>query len=112
MTFGGQVVTFVAVTQTESPGYLGVTGETRTETPVTGCHFRPAQTSEAHGDTTTASGLWKATCPPVAAAVNATPGAEVKCGGLTFLIEGFPMVKRDIDGSDHHVTVMCRRQVT
>lgn len=112
MTLGGQAVTFVTVTHSGTPGYLGVTGESRSETVVSGCHFRPAGVSEASDSASVASGRWKCTAPPVSAALNAQPGGEVKCGGLTFLIDGPVMPKRDIDGNLHHVTVMCRRQVS
>lgn len=113
MSFGGQTVTFVTVTHSGTPGYLGVTGESRSETVVSGCRFRPAQVSEAtDGVTSVAAGRWRATCPPVSAALNAQPGGEVKCGGVTFLIDGPVQPKYDIDGNLHHVTVMCKRQVS
>jgi len=113
MTFGGQTVTFVAVTQSGTPGYLGLTGQTRTETAVTGCRFRPVTVAEtSDGQTDIAAGMWKCTAPPVAAALAARPDGELKHAGLTYLIEGPPQPKYDLDGSVHHVTVLCRRQVS
>lgn len=112
MTFGGQSVTFVTVTHAGTSGFLGVVAESRVETVVSGCRFRPAAVSEASDAVSVASGRWRATCPPVAAALNASPGGEVKCGGVTYLIDGPPQPKYDIDGVLHHVTVMCKRQVS
>lgn len=111
LEFGKQTVTFVSVTDTGVPGYLGVKTQTRTETPVTGCRFRPFNVTEtADSETDIATGIWKCTAPPVAAAVNATPGDEVKVDGVTYQIDGPVQPKRDPYGVLHHVTVMCKRQ--
>lgn len=111
-SFGGQTVTFVNVGQTGARGYLGLKAQSRSDTAVTGCHFRPASTSERDSQTDVATEIWKCTAPPVAAALNAKPGDEVKCGGLTFQVEGFVQPKYDLDGNEpHHVTIMCKRQL-
>lgn len=113
MTFGGQTVTFVAVTTTGQPGYLGIKAQTRSEIAVPGCHFRPAGVSEANtGATDVAAGLWKCTAPPVAAVLSAKPDGELQHAGITYLIDGPPQPKYDLDGAVHHVTVLCRRQVS
>jgi hypothetical protein len=109
--FGGQTVTFVTVTEVGEPGYLGLKAKARAEVAVTGCHFRPAGSSEQVGQTDVATGLWRCTAPPVGAVLDAMPGDEVKCGGLTYQVEGVVQPKYDLDGSVHHVTVMCKRQV-
>jgi hypothetical protein len=113
LRFGGQTVTFVAVTSTGEPGRLGLTARLRSETPVKGCHFRPAGATESHDEqTSVATGLWKATVPPVDAALAAQPTDEVKVDGVEYQIEGPVQPKHDWDGSVHHVTIMCKRQQT
>ena len=107
--FGKQTVTFVTVALGDR-GYLGVREETRTETPVTGCRFRPLSAEEAEGMTDVSTGIWKGTIPPVAAAVNAKPSGEVKVDGVTYQIDGPVQPKRNMDGSLHHVTILCKKQ--
>lgn len=111
MTFGGQTVTFVTVSASGDPGYLGVVEEARTETEVPGCRFRPLRTEETPDYLTNMSSeIWKCTAPPVAAAITALPDGEVKVGGVTYLIQGPVQPKPDMDGTIHHVTIMCKRQ--
>lgn len=112
MSFGGQSVTFVAVAESGDPGYLGLKTKTRTDTAVAGCRFRPATSAETpDGQTDVATGVWKCTAPPAAAVLAAKPGGEVKVGGVTYQIDGPIMPKYAMDGTVHHVTVMCKRQV-
>lgn len=110
-TFGGTTVTFVAVTESGDAGYLGLKTKARAETAVAGCQFQPAKSSETpDGQTDVATEVWRCTAPPVAAVLAATPGGEVKVGGVTYQIDGPIMPKHKRDGSVHHVTVMCKRQ--
>lgn len=111
MTLGGQTVTFVTITESGEPGYLGLKTKTRTETPVTGCRFRPLSVEETPDYLTNVStGIWKCTAPPAEAALNALSGGELKVAGATYQITGPVMAKPDMDGSVHHVTVLCKRQ--
>lgn len=109
MRFGGQTVTFVTVTLGDR-GYLGVREATPTETAVTGCRFRPLSAEETEGITDVSTGIWKATIPPVDAAVNAQPSGEIKVDGVTYQIDGPVQPKRNMDGSLHHVTILCKKQ--
>lgn len=107
--FGDQTLVFVTVSETGAPGWGGLKEKARTETPVPGCHGRPFSTAESDGQTDVATAVWKWTVPPVAAALAARPGDEVKVDGVTWQIDGPVQPKRDIGGV-HHVTVMCKRQ--
>ncbi|ART69119.1 hypothetical protein BTO20_11475 [Mycobacterium dioxanotrophicus] len=125
-SFGGQTVAFVAVTQTGSPGWGGLKPTVRTATPLGGCHFRPASSSETPDtqiDVTTE--VWKLTAPPEAAALAVKANGELVYDGsdhpelldlesdagkaATFQIDGPIMPK--YDGAEvHHVTIFCKRQ--
>lgn len=126
MSFGSQTVAFVAVTETGPIGWGGLKAKTRSATPLAGCHFRPAsstETPDAQTDVTTE--VWKLTAPPPAAlAVNAS-GELVYDGtdhpelldldsdagkAATFQVDGPIMPKYDLAGGVHHVTIMCKRQ--
>lgn len=111
MSFGGQTVTFVAVSETGDPGYLGLKTKTRTETAVTGCQFQSVSVSETpDGATDVATGVWRCVAPPVAAVLAAKPGGELKFDGVTYQIDG-PIMPRYNRAGLHHVTIMCKRQV-
>lgn len=110
-SFGGQTVGFVTVTESGEPGYLGLKTKTKVVVKVSGCHFRPANTTEVDGQTDVATEVWKCTAPPVDAALNAKPGDELNVGGLTFQVDGFVQPKFDLAGALSHVTIMCKRQV-
>lgn len=110
MSFGSQTVTFVAYSDTGTPGYLGKKAEVRTEVEVAGCHFRPASVTETpDGESNVATEVWKLTAPPVAAVLNAKSTGELVYAGETFQIDGPVMPKFDL-GALHHVTVMCKKQ--
>lgn len=124
MSFGGQTVTFVSTTGVGEPGFLGVRNHSApVEASVSGCRFRPfapargaalgsAGTELPDAATNTAGEVWKLTAPPVPTVLNATPEGEVIYEGVRFQIIGPVQPKRDMAGVLHHVTVMCRRQVT
>lgn len=109
--FGTQTVTFVTVTESGDPGYLGMKTETRTETPVEGCRFRPLNADETpDGTTDISTGMWKCTAPPEAAVLAAESTGELKVDGVTYQIEGPVMPKPDMAGNLHHVTILCKKQ--
>lgn len=126
MSFGGQTVAFVAVTETGSPGWGGLKPTTQVATPQGGVHFRPVSSSETPDtQTDVTTEVWKLTAPPEAAAL------VVKANGLlvydgsdhpelldldsdagmaaTFHVDGPIMPKYD-GAKVHHVTIFCKRQ--
>lgn len=123
MTFGGQSVGFVTVTDSGEIGLGGIRSQSRVLVVVSGCRFRPAGSSEVDGRSDVASEVWKLTAPPVAAALIADSTGELVWDGTTtpvlptdpnsrdwFRIDGAPQPKFDMDGSVHHVTVAVKRQ--
>lgn len=112
MSFGGQTVTFVTVTETGQPGFLGVKEKQRSEVSVAGCHFRPFKTAEVVTETDIATEVWKCTAPPEAAVLAAKSTGEVKHNGLTFQIDGQIQPKYDLSGQIEHVTIFCKRQAS
>jgi hypothetical protein len=111
VSFGGQTVGFVTVTRSGSPGYLGVKPETRSTTTVSGCRFRPLTSTETpESETDVATGVWKCTAPPEAAALAAKSTGELEVDGVTYRITGPVQPKYDMDGTVHHVTILCQRQ--
>lgn len=123
MTLGAQTLGFVVVTP-GTAGFQGVKSSTRVLTLVHGCRFRQLSADETpEGSVDLASQMWKATCPPEAAALAATSTGELVYDGTSapalpsdrnaatvFRIDGTPSHKRDMDGSAHHVTIMAKRQ--
>lgn len=118
--FGRQTITFVTVTTSGQPGYLGLTPDSDSGVDVEGCRFRPVSAAEEQDSANSSSpiqstagvatGIWKATCPPVAAVLNAKPNGKLIVDDATYSIEGPVMPRTDMLGVLHHVTVMCRRQ--
>lgn len=121
MTFGGQTVGFVTVTDTGDPGYLGVKQQNKTVETLSGCHFRPlsaTETPEAETDVTT--DMWKLTAPPESAALAAKSTGQLVFDGTTtpslpdpvdetlFQQDGKIMPKYD-GGRVHHVTILYKR---
>lgn len=125
-SFGGQTVGFVAVVETGQPGWGGLKAKARTVTPQSGCHFRPAsstETPDTQTDVTTE--VWKLTAPPEAAVLAVKANGELVYDGsdhpelldlesdagraATFQIFGPIMPKYDLDAI-HHVTIFCKRQ--
>lgn len=109
MTFGGQSVTVVTVTESGEPGFMGVRTKNRSGTVVSGCHFRPLSTSEVVGQTDVATQSWKLTAPPVDAVLGLKPGDALEHADTSFQVDGVPLPKYDLAGNVHHVTVMCRK---
>lgn len=111
MRFGNQTLTFVSVT--EDPNTLddyGHPAQVRTETDVPGCRWRPlpaTETIDAMGDKVTDP--WKATCPPVAAVLNADAKSEIVVDGVTYNVVGGPRVFRKLYGAPVKVTVVAQR---
>jgi hypothetical protein len=110
MQLGDQTVTFVAITY-GPPDENGIPEEIRTETPVAGCLFRPLRSDEKAGVFEIATEVWKATCPPVTAALTASVNGELKHDGITYQTVAGAQPYRGLDGVVDHVVVMCRRQV-
>jgi hypothetical protein len=55
--------------------------------------------------------VWKATCPPVTAALAASVNGELKHDGVTYQNVGGAQPYRGLDGVVDHVVMLCRRQV-
>lgn len=126
MSFGGQTVAFVAVTETGPIGWGGLKSKTRVATPLAGCHFRPASSTEIDAQTDVTTEVWKLTAPPAAAAMAVKANGELAYDGTdhpelldldsdagkaaTFQIDGPIMPKYGLDNLVHHVTIMCKRQ--
>lgn len=126
MSFGGQTVAFVAVTESGTIGWGGLKAKARTVTALSGCHFRPASSTEADEKTDVTTEVWKLTAPPEAAALAVKANGELVYDGTehpedldlesdagkaaTFQIDGPIMPKYGLDNAVHHVTIMCKRQ--
>ncbi|OBB15052.1 hypothetical protein A5761_15025 [Mycolicibacterium setense] len=127
MSFGGQTVAFVTVTETGPIGWGGLKSKTRVATSLAGCHFRPAASTETPDtQTDVATEVWKLTAPPAVAALAVKASGELVYDGsdhpelldlesdagkkATFQIDGPIMPKYGLDNSVHHVTIMCKRQ--
>lgn len=109
--FGRQTIAIVSVTEDLGRDHYGNPTAIRTETSVSGCHFRPLPATETVKDSgQVVRDHWKATCPPVAAVVGATSRDEIKVDGVTYQIVGGPRVFADIAGKPFKVTVICERQ--
>jgi len=122
MTYlGRQTVKIGTVTQGGTPGFLGMTTETRVDVVVTGCRGRVLSASETAelqtGDIATE--IWKWTLPPVAAASGAVSTGELVYDGTAspartstsvYQIDGPIQPKYNLDGTLHHVTLMVRKQ--
>jgi len=110
MTFGGQSVTVVTVTRSNTPGYLGIAAESRSETVVSGCRFRAVSSKEVtDGAVDTTSEVWKCTAPPSSTVLNVVAGDEILHDGVRFQVDGPILPKYDMDGDVEHVTIMCKR---
>lgn len=122
MTFGGQTVAFVTVSQTGQPGYLGLEDESRSATPLSGCRFRQLSAAEQpEGASNVASEVWKCTAPPAAAALAVRSTGELIYDGTNnpqlpdepdttvFYIDGPIAPKYDMDGTVEHVTILAKR---
>ncbi len=111
MRFGKTVLTFVSVTEDLNDlDEYGHPARVRTETDVPGCRFRPLPATEKITDTgDVVTDPWKATCPPLAAVVNAKARDEIKVDGVTYQITGGPRVFVDLGGQQFKVTVLAQK---
>lgn len=111
MKFGNTVLTLVSVTEDLNDlDEYGHPAEVTTETAVPGCRWRPLPVKEdidAMGDRVTDA--WRATCPPVAAVINAKARDKIKVDGVTYQITGGPRVFRKLNGAPIKVTVVAQR---
>ena len=110
-TFGRQTLTFVTLT----PDYtnldrLGKPAQITTSVDVPGCRFRPLRSTEAINDTgDKVTNIWKATCPPVPAVLNATTTGQIIADGVTYQIDGDVDLTVDLAGRPFKATVMGKR---
>lgn len=111
-SFGGQAVTFVTVSHTGDPGYLGIKATSRSDNTVFGCHFRPVSATETAENSAydVATTVWKLTAPPEAGVLAAASTGELTYDDMHFQITGPIMPKYNLDGTVHHVTIMAKRQ--
>ena len=121
MTYlGRQTVKIATVTQSGTPGFLGMKSETRTDVTVSNCRGRVLPATETpEQQTDVATEIWKWTLPPAAAAIAAKSTGELVYDGTAsptrtatsvFQIDGAIQPKFNMDGTLHHVTVMAKRQ--
>jgi hypothetical protein len=109
VSFGNDTVYFVTVTEdTNNRDRYGKPEKIRTETAVTGCHFRPLTAKEKIelGDIVTDP--YKCTAPPVSTAMNANAKDELKFDGVTYQVVGGARPFRDLSGP-FKVTLICER---
>ena len=110
MSFGGQTVSLVTVSLADTPGKLGLREQVRTTVDIGGCRFRQLSSTESpESQTDVAGATWKLTLPPTPEALAATSTGEIRYEGETFQIVGPVAPKFDIDGTVHHVTIVCKR---
>jgi hypothetical protein len=107
MTFGGQTLTLITVTETGPRDRYNNPSKVRTEVSVSGCRFRPVTFTEDidTGDRTTER--WRLTAPPAAQAARA--GDEIRVDGITYQVVDGAQVFTDMEGEPFKVTVICER---
>lgn len=111
MRFGGQTVTFVALTDTGTPGPLGTYPQAETLTPVEGCRHRPLSAKEtAEYDIDVSTVVWKTTAPPDGAVLSAAADDVIRVDGVTYQIIAGPQHHVDMDGSPFKVTILSQIQ--
>lgn len=118
MTFGGQTVTLVVITD-------GVEDRNGIPTPVeafvtvSGCRFRPLKPDEKEGLLSTAKEPWKLTAPPSPEVVAAKSVDRLLYDGTgnpadteanTFQVIGGAGAFNDMGSAVFKVTVFCERQ--
>lgn len=112
MSFGGQTVVFVTVTEDlDNRDRYNNPIRVRTEISVPGCHFRPLTAKEKLELGDIVQDPWKCTAPPVAAVMNAQAIDEVKHKGVTYQIIGGVRPFNDFSDRVFKVTVICERTV-
>ena len=119
MSFGNQTITFVAFSDTGTPGTLGTYPQSETLTAAAGCRHRTLSAKEtAEYDIDVATVVWKSTIPvgeysePVRAAVlGAKADDEIRVGGQSFKIIGGPQDHEDFSSS-FKVTILSQKQTS
>lgn len=110
MSLGGQTVTLRTLAY-GARGRQGLQAATPTDTDVTGCLFRPLETTETTGgNTDVATPTFKVTLPPVAASLAADEKSMLIYDGTTYevtAVQKYP----DLSGQIDHVTILCRTWV-
>lgn len=113
MTFGAQIITFVAYSNAGSPGALGTYQQAETLTPVTGCRHRPLSASEtAEYDVDVSTMVWKSTCPPDVAVLAAKSDDEIRVDGVGYKILAGPRHHVDMAGLPFKVTILSQRKTS
>lgn len=109
MSFGGQTVTFVTVTDTGVAGRLGTKGQSESATAVSGCRHRPLTFEEtAEYDTNVTTEMWKTTAPPDPAVLAAKSNDLIRVNGVTYQLIGGPRPHPDMDGRPFKVTLVSK----
>lgn len=112
MKLGNDTVTVVTIGEDlDDRDPFGTPAETRVETTVTGCHFRPLP---AGREVTTDGGErvvdpHKLTAPPVDVLVTAKTTDRIRVNGVEYVVVGLPRLHTDMRGRPHHVTVEVAR---
>jgi len=99
MSFGSQTLAFTVEEGTGDFDNNGIEIVTTTTASVSGCHHEPlsaAEAAEAYGNVSRQ--VWRATCPPDAAATAAKSTGTFTEGGKTFHIIGGGQPQRDFSG--------------
>lgn len=117
MTFGGQTVKFVTITD-GTPDRNNIATPVRTAVTVSGCRFRPLTFKEKVDVTDIATEVWKLTAPPDPAVTSAASIDQVVYDGTDnpsdveanrFDIVGGVQPFNDFGSSVFKVTVLCQK---
>lgn len=117
MTFGNQIVVFVAFSDSDITGALGTIPQEETLTAAPGCLHRTLSAKEtAEYDIDVATLVWKSTIPVGeygaslrAAVLGAKADDEIRVGGESFKIIGGPQDHEDFS-SPFKVTILSQKQ--
>lgn len=117
MSFGSQAITFVAFSDTGTPGALGTYPQAESLTVAPGCRHRTLSAKEtAEYDIDVATVVWKSTIPVGeyndtlrAAVLGAKANDEIRVDGDKFKIIGGPQDHQDFS-NPFKVTILSQRQ--